>query len=644
MEASNNPGKSALPSANPASGVCGEPAVPLKLQFEVTLPQELDRELKAWRKSFERFTDIMERWLENSLAHPGIAPPPGMTWTVAPTPPAEPLPPPINPQPILPNDIGPILVEETRSIPDAATRQDARLEKPVDPQPTEVRATPPLQESIAAPAADSDFAEQAALHAQRGERHRATGDKGKALACYRQALDLDPNCTQAYLGRASVYIEQGRYNEALLACDAALEREPERAVLYVLRGLAHSRQGDLKRAVDEAEFALRFDPHLPSAYVLRGTARFKKGMMSQALEDVKTAIRLRPTDAKFHAELARMLARTGQHDQAARSYAKVLELAPNLHEAHLQRGVAMRQCGNTVAAESELTQYLRHCPGNAVAHYQRGLCRVSQRNYSQAISDFDKALALKPDDWAAKEAKEKALQQWEGTARPTRAGSLMGTAATLTRTETQRNTPATVPTKPMPMPPKPAPAKSTPAKTKPAPSQPSYRAHSWQDDDEPSRWAQPAKWSCIVALVCLLGFGSFRLLANVINNPYKPDSIPATSATLSAEDLWKRFQSNPATAKAELSEHFIEVTGMIERHFDGKTPPVVILSVAGSNATVTCTLKANMTLHQQMLLSRIQGDSKATLVGMCAGTQNNTIALSECLLVKVIRGNGKTRR
>jgi Tfp pilus assembly protein PilF len=39
----------------------------------------------------------------------------------------------------------------------------------------------------------------------------AAGQKDQALACYQEALALDPDGTQAYLGRASIYIEQGRF-------------------------------------------------------------------------------------------------------------------------------------------------------------------------------------------------------------------------------------------------------------------------------------------------------------------------------------------------------------------------------------------------------------------------------------------------
>ncbi|HTU20346.1 MAG TPA: hypothetical protein VMG10_19940 [Gemmataceae bacterium] len=78
MEVASNQGNTSLPSAAPASGAVD--AGPMKLHFELTLPRELGGELTAWRRTFERFTDVMERWLESSLAHPGLPAPPPMPW------------------------------------------------------------------------------------------------------------------------------------------------------------------------------------------------------------------------------------------------------------------------------------------------------------------------------------------------------------------------------------------------------------------------------------------------------------------------------------------------------------------------------------------------------------------------------------
>jgi tetratricopeptide (TPR) repeat protein len=673
MEASNNQGKASLPSAASASEEGSASTEPLKLQVEVALPRALTTELAAWRKTFERFADVMERWLESSLAHPHLpAPPPmpSMPWPLAPARPPEqpvsllapeppaPLPPPERPasllpargesqpspaalaaQPVLPDDMAPILVEETRPLHTAATVRPAVVEEATAKPVERAIASQPVEKTEATAKELAAAAEEAATLAQRGERHRAAGHKEKALEFYREALALDSECTQAYLGRASIYIEQARFNEALIDCNAALRREPERAVLYVLRGLVYMRMGNPRRALEEANDAIRFDSQLPSAYMLRGTARFKTGEIGEALTDVRQAIRLRPGDAKFHAELGRLLAHSGQHEQAAGVYAKVLELAPNFHEARLQRGIALRMAGEPGEGESELSDYLRHCPRSAAGHYQRGLCRLEMKNYAQATTDFDKAIALNPDDKAAIAAKQKTLDLWEGSARQS---SQAATASTVAWAATSTSQPTIPLERSASSPSKPIPSKTSPSKAKPSPSR--SRSRRPYGDDEPAHWVRPVKWVCTLLLVGVLGFGGFRLLANVIHNPYKPDNAPDASAKLKAAELVQRFQAKAASASTELSQHFIEVTGTVGKILEDKSPQLIILSIPRSYATVTCELKANPSLHQQALLSRIEGGSQVVLVGMCEGLKGNTVNLKECHIVKVFRGNATAPR
>jgi tetratricopeptide (TPR) repeat protein len=693
MEAVNNQGNASLPSTAPASG--DGDAIPLKLYFEklsleVALPRPTDGELStALQRALDRFSDVMERWLERSLASPGwIAPP--MPWMTAPPSQAQqsaalPIPaaapavqtpvvptskspsrslPTVSPQrvahsratdppresvetngasvsargAIRPEEVPPLLVEDSRPHQAATITQDAPARESSEERVSEARPSPSVNEATAPDTAkDADAAEQALLQLQEGERHRVAGSKKDALACYEGALALDPDCPQAYLGRASIYIEQGRLDEALLDCNSALKRQPERAVLYVLRGLVYARFGNVKRALDEAEDALRLDPRLPSAYMLRGSARFTKGMKGEALADVKQAIVLRPGDAKFRAELARLLAEMGHHEQAARVYAKVLELAPGFHEARLLRGAALRQAGELADAEAELTEYLRRRPRTAAAHYQRGLCRLAQRNYAQAMTDFDKAIALNPDDKAVYQAKQKTLEQWEGTARQSRA--LNGSAATvalaaMARDEATAET-ANASTAPL----MPTATKSRPGKYKPSPS-----PLSWQGDYAPRAWLRPAKWACALLLVGVLSFGGFRVVANFIHDPNQMDEIPSASVKLSAEQLFERYKTDPDAAKTELSDRVIEVTGMVTRQLEDKTPTVVFLYTGSPNVNVKCTLKDNLSYRQQMQLARIEEYCKVTFVGKCAGPQENSVAVNECYVGTVIRRSVRTRR
>ena len=534
----------------------------------------------------------------------------------------------------------PLLLVDDAPLHSAATpTRDAAVEERAARQTAEVRPVALASETHKTAAlADSAAVKQAVLQAQQGERHRLAGDKEKALACFQEALNCDPACVQAYLGRASIYLEQGRSHEALLDCNTGLRQEPKRAVLYVLRGLAYIRLGNLKRTLDEAEDAVRFNPRLPSAYMLRGTVRFKKGMAGEALTDVKQAIRLRPGDAKFRAELARLLAETGKYEQAAQVYAEVLELAPDFHAARLLRGAALRLAGEAAEAESEFSEYLRRRPKTAAVHYQRGLCRLAQGDYAQAMTDFDKAIALNPKDEAARQAKQKTLEQWEGTARQSRAQG--GSAGTVALAATAMDKPAAEPTRSSPVPPNPVPPKTSPAKTKPKPSRP----RRWRgDNDEPIRWGRPLKWAGSVILVAVLGYLFVPMVWGYVKAHSIPqdEKIPLAEAKVTAPEIWEHYRTNAQAAESKFGKRFIEVRGIVEdvkkAHSGQKDAVDIVLFGSRNGGRIVCTMSPPKSRNQEVRLDRVERHASVKIIGKCTGKADKSVNLDEVRLVEVRR-------
>lgn len=671
MEAANEQGETSLPSAVSTSEADGGAAPPLKLQFEVALPQELGGELRAWRKTFERFTDVLERYLESSLTRPSLPAPP-MPWTAPPLRPTEQsasrppvrvesLPPPEEtipfpalrdrPSASLPAEEMPVLVEEASSF-QRTTQAPPASTKTVDPvQTAEVCSAEETAESNE-PATAQESAERhrAAALVQRGEGYRAAGRKDKALACYQEALTLDVDCIPAYFGRASIYIDQGRFNEALFDCNWALQREPERAVFYVLRGLAYVKLGNSKRALEEADEALRFDPLLHSAYVLRGSTRFKTGMGQEALADLKEAIRLRPHDVKVHQELGRVLTHLGKHLLAARAYAKVLELSPNAHEARYLRGVALRQGGEAADAEEEFAEFLRHCPQTAPAHYERGLCRLQQRHYAEALADFDAVLALKPDDEAARKGRELALNK----GKPPKVNA--ATDATVESCAEKGETASA---------PVPAAARSEPAPTQAGQEdrareqrlakeklereKAAQRARAAQrparkktrfdsDDEEHSPWVRRI---ALAAAVLVMGYFFVPMVWSFVSgySLSRKEDIPAAEAKVSAAELWNRFRSDAASAQSEFGQKLLEVQGIVQevkQAPSAQKDAVQILLVGDWNGgRIACTLAPTKSASQGVLLSRVDKFGSVKLVGKCTGQSDKTVNLEEVRLIEV---------
>jgi len=73
-----------------------------------------------------------------------------------------------------------------------------------------------------------------------GKAHLAESQKEKAIAAYSKAIQVDPDCRNAYLGRAMCYNETGRPEKAIEDFSKVIELDPrgaayaydQRAIIY----------------------------------------------------------------------------------------------------------------------------------------------------------------------------------------------------------------------------------------------------------------------------------------------------------------------------------------------------------------------------------------------------------------------------
>jgi serine/threonine protein kinase len=91
------------------------------------------------------------------------------------------------------------------------------------------------------------------------------GRHAEALTAYEQALHLDPNFIDAYVGKGNTLYSLGRYVEALVAFEQAIHLAPNNAAIYNNKGSVLYTLGRYVEALTAYEQALRLDPLLVSA-------------------------------------------------------------------------------------------------------------------------------------------------------------------------------------------------------------------------------------------------------------------------------------------------------------------------------------------------------------------------------------------
>lgn len=161
----------------------------------------------------------------------------------------------------------------------------------------------------------------------------------EAIEQYNKALELRPNFSEAKTNLANVYLDQGRYDEAIKLYEQALND-----MLYPTPFIA---QGNM------------------------GWAYYKKGNTEKALENIRAAVTLNPNFCLGYKNLGLIFDQTGQTEEACRQFTRYREACPDMAEAYMHEGVCQAKLGQVEAAREHLTT----CEAKAAQPALKDECR-----------------------------------------------------------------------------------------------------------------------------------------------------------------------------------------------------------------------------------------------------------------------------
>ncbi len=207
--------------------------------------------------------------------------------------------------------------------------------------------------------AERDYLRAIDLNYQRPEIFNNLGalyiDQGRyqeAVLNLNQALALRPNYFMALLNRAVALSRQGKIGMALVDFSMAEKIDPQSALLYLNRGLAQFAVGYYASAAEDYSQMIELDPQNPRPYLERGRAFMKMEYYQNAMDDFQQAIALNPNYAMPYFYAAELLFNKGEVDEAVAYAERAKLLAPTYAPAY-------EMLGDMLALESpvEATQH-----------------------------------------------------------------------------------------------------------------------------------------------------------------------------------------------------------------------------------------------------------------------------------------------
>ena len=219
-----------------------------------------------------------------------------------------------------------------------------------------------------------------------------------AITHYTEAIDLNPELTEAYSNRGNAYTLKMDFDAAIEDFNKAIDLDPENALFYNNRGLAYFWTGDFDAAIEDYRKAIDLAPELTEAYSNRGLAYRSAGDFDAAIEDYSKAIDLNPEDALFYSLRGAVYDNMGDFDAAIEDYSKAIDLAPEDALFYSVRGAAYRNTGDFEAAIEDYSRVIDLAPEDALFYSIRGAVYDDMDDFDAAIEDYSKAIDLNLED------------------------------------------------------------------------------------------------------------------------------------------------------------------------------------------------------------------------------------------------------
>jgi serine/threonine-protein kinase len=214
-----------------------------------------------------------------------------------------------------------------------------------------------------------------------------------AEAACRKAVDLNPQCAEAYYLLGILRGDGQNLGEAVAAYRKAIALRPDFAEAYTNLGKTLSEKGEYREAEKVCLKALDLKPDLVEAHNNLGVALVQRGKFDAAAAAYNKAIALRPDLAEAYSNLGSALTGQRKYGDAAAAYGKAIALKADLAEAHCGLGRVLVLQRKYAEAEAACRKALDLKPDLAVAYFVLGSALLPQHKYREAAAAFAKAIA-----------------------------------------------------------------------------------------------------------------------------------------------------------------------------------------------------------------------------------------------------------
>lgn len=171
-----------------------------------------------------------------------------------------------------------------------------------------------------------------------GDIYVGSGDKGKGLSYYQEAVQADPSQRDIYFKIAGIHSEQGHLDAAEEAVYRGIEVGPPVALAYYYLGMISLQKRNIPKGLDYFREALSLDPYLEPAHMGIANIYERQRNFEAALNVYRHVVnRINPKGQQAISRLVHLLVQKGDLDEAQDLLTRLSEDDPSNQEIVLQR-------------------------------------------------------------------------------------------------------------------------------------------------------------------------------------------------------------------------------------------------------------------------------------------------------------------
>lgn len=236
-----------------------------------------------------------------------------------------------------------------------------------------------------------------------GFLHEREGDRGKALECYRQAVELnaDDPATRLCYGRA--LLEEGKATHAEVQLQAAVHLRPGEPLGYYLLGCVFLNGGRRSDAALRFARAIEVDADFSDAYDALGSLLLELGRADEGRKVLRAGLgRLREEDAQDCLRaLVRAAVNPEDFESAMGSLGSRLPDSAEHQRLCIELGRRALEVGKLEQAAKIVAMLVERCPDLAEGHLELGMLHQHHGRSREAIASYRGAQSLDRHSWEA---------------------------------------------------------------------------------------------------------------------------------------------------------------------------------------------------------------------------------------------------